>query len=237
MKTSSCYPWQRTATYVLCALLILRLLTMWVIPLTDTTEARYAEIARKMLETGNWVTPQHDYGVPFWAKPPLSTWLSAASMGLFGVNELAARLPSLLMSLVVSSLEGIRVWLAVIGCCYLFWLSWKLLKASAPESREVAKPMGFLAAALFQWVNPKVWVMVINSAILFMPGQPSTTSVFMLALMSAVVNFPCILVWAFGGDRLRHWLQQAWALRAFNVVMACLLALTAVWMLADEFTA
>ncbi|WP_230370493.1 ArnT family glycosyltransferase [Paludibacterium denitrificans] len=73
MKTSSCYPWQRTATYVLCALLILRLLTMWVIPLTDTTEARYAEIARKMLETGNWVTPQHDYGVPFWAKPPLST--------------------------------------------------------------------------------------------------------------------------------------------------------------------
>lgn len=106
MKTSSCYPWQRTATYVLCALLIFRLLTMWVIPLTDTTEARYAEIARKMLETGNWVTPQHDYGVPFWAKPPLSTWLSAASMGLFGVNELAARLPSLLMSLVVLGLTA-----------------------------------------------------------------------------------------------------------------------------------
>ena len=76
MKTSSCYPWQRTATYVLCALLILRLLTMWVIPLTDTTEARYAEIARKMLETGNWVTLWHDYGIPFWAKPPLSTWIS-----------------------------------------------------------------------------------------------------------------------------------------------------------------
>ncbi|HJV07200.1 LysE family translocator [Paludibacterium denitrificans] len=158
-------------------------------------------------------------------------------LGISSGCALQLFISALLMSLVVSSLEGIRVWLAVIGCCYLFWLSWKLLKASAPESREVAKPMGFLAAALFQWVNPKVWVMVINSAILFMPGQPSTTSVFMLALMSAVVNFPCILVWAFGGDRLRHWLQQAWALRAFNVVMACLLALTAVWMLADEFTA
>lgn len=158
-------------------------------------------------------------------------------LGISSGCALQLFISALLMSLVVSSLEGIRVWLAVIGCCYLFWLSWKLLKASAPESREVAKPMGFLAAALVQWVNPKVWVMVINSAILFMPGQPSTTSVFMLALMSAVVNFPCILVWAFGGDRLRHWLQQAWALRAFNVVMACLLALTAVWMLADEFTA
>ena len=68
-------------------------------PLTDPTEARYAEIARKMLETGQWVMPQFDYGVPFWGKPPLSTWLSAASMGAFGVNEFAARLPSLLLML------------------------------------------------------------------------------------------------------------------------------------------
>ena len=39
------------------------------IPLMDKTEARYAEIARIMAETGNWITPQVDYGVPFWAKP------------------------------------------------------------------------------------------------------------------------------------------------------------------------
>ncbi len=74
-----------------------RLLAMAVIPLTDTTEARYAEIARKMLESQNWVTLWHDYGVPFWAKPPLSTWVSAASMQLFGVNAFAARLPNLLL--------------------------------------------------------------------------------------------------------------------------------------------
>ena len=50
-----------------------------------------------MLETGDWLVPQFDYGVPFWGKPPLSTWLSAASMAVFGVNEFAARLPSLLL--------------------------------------------------------------------------------------------------------------------------------------------
>lgn len=76
--------------------LIARLICSFVIPLTDTTEARYGEIARKMLETGDWITPQHDYGVPFWAKPPLSTWLSAISMKIFGVNEFAARFPSVL---------------------------------------------------------------------------------------------------------------------------------------------
>lgn len=81
--------------------LVLRAIAMWLIPLTDTTEARYGEIARKMLETGNWVTPLHDYGVPFWSKPPLSTWLSAISIQMFGVNEFAARLPSLLLSIAV----------------------------------------------------------------------------------------------------------------------------------------
>lgn len=66
---------------------------MILVPVKDTTEARYAEIARKMLETGDWITPQFEYGVPFWGKPPLHTWLSAAGMGAFGVNEFAARLP------------------------------------------------------------------------------------------------------------------------------------------------
>ena len=97
-KTLGCH-WQRSAVWVLLLLLVVRLVMMWYLPLTDTTEARYAEIARKMLETGNWVTPLHDYGVAFWAKPPLSFWLSAASMSVFGVNEFAARLPALLLSL------------------------------------------------------------------------------------------------------------------------------------------
>ena len=55
------------------AVVALRMLTLGAYPLMDTTESRYAEIARKMLETGDWLTPQFDYGVPFWGKPPLST--------------------------------------------------------------------------------------------------------------------------------------------------------------------
>lgn len=74
-----------------------RLVTLGAYPLMETTESRYAEIARKMLETGDWLMPQFDYGVPFWGKPPLSTWLSASSMAAFGVNEFAARLPSFLL--------------------------------------------------------------------------------------------------------------------------------------------
>ncbi|TWC39560.1 dolichyl-phosphate-mannose-protein mannosyltransferase [Pseudomonas sp. SJZ079] len=102
--------WHRTALYVLLGLLILRLVLMAVIPLTDTTEARYSEIARKMLETDNWVTLFHDYGVPFWAKPPLSTWLSAAAMKIFGLHQMAARLPALLLSIGVIALTFRLAW-------------------------------------------------------------------------------------------------------------------------------
>jgi 4-amino-4-deoxy-L-arabinose transferase-like glycosyltransferase len=80
---------------------------MATIPLNESTEARYGEMARKMLETGNWVLPMHDYGIPFLAKPPLWAWMSAASMGIFGVNAFAARLPALLLSIMTLGL----VWL------------------------------------------------------------------------------------------------------------------------------
>ncbi|AOT08688.1 ArnT family glycosyltransferase [Pseudoalteromonas luteoviolacea] len=93
-------------TKVLCLVLIslfsLRLVSLGMYPLFDTTEARYGEIARLMLETQNWVTPQFDYGVPFWGKPPFHTWLSAASFATFGVSEFFARLPHLLIGLLTT---------------------------------------------------------------------------------------------------------------------------------------
>jgi len=64
-------------------------------PLTDRTEARYAEIAREMLASGNWLIPTLDQ-VPHLSKPPLTTWLMAGSMAVFGTNEIAVRLPGLL---------------------------------------------------------------------------------------------------------------------------------------------
>ena len=85
----------RFAFGMLGAFLAIRLFGAAFVPLLDTTEARYAEIARKMLETGDWITPQFTYGVAYWGKPPLYAWLSSMSMGAFGVSEFAARMPFL----------------------------------------------------------------------------------------------------------------------------------------------
>ena len=63
---------------------LMRLVSLAMYPLLDTTEARYGEIARLMVETSNWITPQIDYNIPFWGKPPLYAWASASSIFLFG---------------------------------------------------------------------------------------------------------------------------------------------------------
>ncbi len=88
---------QRTnLIWLLGTLLLVRIIAMVVVPLADTTEPRYAEIARLMLTTNDWITPWFEPDVPFWGKPPLSFWAQALSFKLFGINEFAGRLPALL---------------------------------------------------------------------------------------------------------------------------------------------
>jgi 4-amino-4-deoxy-L-arabinose transferase-like glycosyltransferase len=81
---------------LLVALLLLEA-PVWVEPsgswLAEPDEARYAEIPREMLASGDFVTPRLN-GVPYFEKPPLLYWSNAASMRLFGETPWAARLPS-----------------------------------------------------------------------------------------------------------------------------------------------
>ena len=77
--------------------------------LNEPDEGRYSEIAREMIETGNWLVP-HFWYLPHFDKPPMTYWLVAASMKLFGQNEWAVRLP-----LALAGISGVwAVWL--LGC-------------------------------------------------------------------------------------------------------------------------
>ena len=105
LKSKLSRPQFKLALFVL-GILVFRLVLLGAIPLLDKTEARYSEIARLMHETGEWIVLQIDYGLPFWAKPPLSTWTSALTYYLFGVNEFAARLPYFIMNLALILIIG-----------------------------------------------------------------------------------------------------------------------------------
>jgi len=92
------HSFSKTAFFILLLAVLTRLLGMFDYPLHDPTEARYAEIPRLIIETGHWIMPPFDYGVPFWGKPPLTFWMTAISFELFGYSEFAARLPVFLLA-------------------------------------------------------------------------------------------------------------------------------------------
>jgi len=93
--------------------------------LNEPDEGRYSEIAREMIETGNWVVP-HFWYLPHLDKPPMTYWLVAFSMKLFGQNEWAARLP-----LALAGIGGV-------------WVAW-LLGVSVGGRR-----VGFWSALILQ---------------------------------------------------------------------------------------
>ena len=61
--------------------------------LFDSDEVNYAESAREMILTGDYMNVQIDFQ-PFPEKPPLFFWLQVVSMKIFGINEFAARFPN-----------------------------------------------------------------------------------------------------------------------------------------------
>lgn len=97
----------RWAIAALAAALAARIVTMALLPVTDSTEGRYAQVSQEMASTGDWVTPRvwmDERHLPFLGKPPLYFWAAAGAMRLLGENEFAARLPSLLAVLALLGL-------------------------------------------------------------------------------------------------------------------------------------
>jgi 4-amino-4-deoxy-L-arabinose transferase-like glycosyltransferase len=80
-----------TLLITLIGLIAWRLGLMAWLPLADTTEARYGEITRLMLESSNWLMPHANPDEPFFAKPVFSFWLGAISAAVFGANEFGFR--------------------------------------------------------------------------------------------------------------------------------------------------
>jgi len=88
----------------MAALWLLLLVLASLRPLAVPDEGRYGEVGRWMLVSGDWLTPRLN-GIPFFHKPPLLHWLSAISLGIFGVSELSLRLvPALHAGLMMTAL-------------------------------------------------------------------------------------------------------------------------------------
>lgn len=118
--------------------------------------------------------------------------------------------------------------LRYIGGAYLLYLAWKIATSGPASENDQPRgePMGFFAAALFQWVNPKAWVMAIGAISTYTPMQGYFTNVLVIAAVFALINLPGVGIWAGFGSLLRNVLRDPRWLRVFNVIMALLLVLS-----------
>jgi len=82
--------------------------------------------------------------------------------------------------------------------------------------------MTFLAAAAFQWVNPKAWAMALTAVSVYTPSQ-TTAGILAVAIVFGIVNLPSVGTWAVLGQGMRRVLTNPVRMKAFNVLMAVLL--------------
>lgn len=121
--------------------------------------------------------------------------------------------------------------LKIVGSLYLLYLAWKIANAGGPGGgTAVERPMTLLQSALFQWVNPKAWTIALSIVPAFttVGGEHLFAEVAMIALVSGVVTFPSLCLWAGFGALLARLLSTPRQQRLVNYAMAALVALSVV---------
>lgn len=134
----------------------------------------------------------------------------------FGLGELFVRWPSA------------HGWLKAIGVAYLLWLAWRV--ATAPVSREMTadKPFGFVTGMLFQWLNPKAWMMALGAMSIFTTvGGAVHAETLLITLTCAAAFVPALVLWTMIGVTAKRFLTSTRSVAVFNASMGILIALSA----------
>lgn len=113
------------------------------------------------------------------------------------------------------------------GSAYLLYLAWKIAsaKSSIRTDQQDGEPMTFMAAAMFQYVNPKAWMMSVTAISTFtMAGEYYWQSAGLIAVIFFLVCFPSVSIWASFGTLIGRWLNSPQTRRVFNIAMGVLTA-------------
>ena len=111
-----------------------------------------------------------------------------------------------------------------VGAAYMLYLAVKIARSGPPKSGVAGgRPMTFLQAAAFQWVNPKAWIMGLTACATYTVPERYGFTVMVVALVFGAVNFPSVSVWVLFGTAVRRALDNRAVLRLFNLTMAVLL--------------
>jgi threonine/homoserine/homoserine lactone efflux protein len=141
--------------------------------------------------------------------------IMAAGLGLAGLFHAEPRLHTLLK---------------YAGACYLLYLAWRIALADAASGdRARARPINFVEAALFTWMNPKGWVTALGALAAYTTvDEDMLTQTAVIAVVLAAWCLASLVLWGAFGAAIARFLGSMRARQAFNVSMAALLVLSLV---------
>jgi threonine/homoserine/homoserine lactone efflux protein len=135
-----------------------------------------------------------------------------------GLGEVFTRYPSLHLAL------------KYIGAVYLLYLAWRIAQAHGPDGGEAGgRPLTFLEAAGFQWVNPKAWMLAVSTIPAFTTvGGNYYFELAIIALVYAAICMPSCVAWCLFGVGIRRLISSPGAARVVNLALAAAVALSVI---------
>ena len=134
------------------------------------------------------------------------------------------------LGLVFAAMPALQLALKIAGAAYMLWLAWKVASArpagDGGMTNMLGKPMTFLQAAAFQWVNPKAVVAALSGVAVYMRPDHARQDFLIVLAVFTLSTVLSTATWAGFGVALRRFLRDPMHARIFNVVMGLLLVAT-----------
>ena len=123
--------------------------------------------------------------------------------------------------------------LRYVGATYLLYLSYKMFGSLNVNIKEnKSRPLTFFEAIIFQFVNPKAWIICSTAVSIFYPNDTSIfLGTFFMVFMSTIVNLPSISIWAFGGSIIGKYLKNVKLKKFVEFLLALMLILTSIYII------
>lgn len=126
---------------------------------------------------------------------------------------------------IVLSHRYVQIAIKILGAAFLLWLAWRIATSRPGGGATRERAIGFVEAALFQWVNPKSWLVSASASGTYLAGGGNAlTQAAWLAALFVIAAAPCNLVWLGFGAGMQRFLRNPRAARIFNVAMGVALA-------------
>ncbi len=210
-----------------------------------------------MIADPAWLFSATAFAVAMAATPGPNNVMVTASGATFGFRRTVPHLlgisvgfPVMLAAVALGAGGLLRAWpwlheaLRWLGAAYLLWLAGQIARSRPPDRDEPrasgatpprSRPLSFLQAALFQWVNPKAWVIAAGAVVTFTTahGPAFIVQAGALSLIFLAVTFPAVAFWTALGACAGRSLRTERALRGFNLAMSALLVASLVLLLRD----